>query len=71
MMFKFILLLVVLFVAYGIVVWLLKRLTQTSQQIAELHSQLQRNDEILAAKIMELQKEKEAETALIEKKKPE
>jgi CHASE3 domain sensor protein len=60
MMFKFVLLVILLFLTYGVVVWLLKRLTDTSQQIAELHSQMRRNDEILAAKIAAMEEQKRA-----------
>lgn len=58
MLFKTILLLILLFLAYGYAVWLLKRLTNTTQQIAELRSQLLKNDEKLNAKIAVLQEQK-------------
>jgi hypothetical protein len=58
MLTKLLLLLIILFVALSVVVWLLKRLTQTSQRLAELHSELLRNDEVLASKIAVLEEQK-------------
>ena len=58
MLFKILLSLILLFLAYGLVVWLLKRLTDTTQRLADLQSQLVRNDEVLNAKLEALQQQK-------------
>ena len=63
MLVKVLLLLILLFLAYGYAVWLLKRLANTSQQIAELRSQLLKNDEALSAKVAVLEVERAREAA--------
>jgi hypothetical protein len=67
MLFKFLILLVLLFLAYGYAVWLLKRLTNTSQQIAELRSQLLKNDELLGAKVAALEEKRERAEVVTER----
>lgn len=68
MLFKFILLLVLLFLAYGYAVWLMKRLTNTSQQIADLRSQLLKNDELLSAKVAVLEEKREQDEVATERR---
>lgn len=60
MLFKLLLSIILLFLAYGLVVWLLKRLTDTTQRLADLQAQLVRNDEVLNAKLEALQQQKRA-----------
>ena len=60
MLFKFLISLILLFLAYGIVVWLLKRLSYTTERLAELQSQLARNDEVLSVKLEALQTQRRA-----------
>ncbi|HEX8835246.1 MAG TPA: hypothetical protein VF719_13645 [Abditibacteriaceae bacterium] len=62
-MIKIILLLILLMVAYGIAIILLRRLSQTTQQLANLRSEMRRNDEKLSAKIEVLQAQKAAQEA--------
>ena len=58
MLFKFLLLVLLLFAALGLAVWLLQRLNNTMQQVADLRSQLVKNDEVLGAKLAALQEQK-------------
>ena len=58
MLLKFLLLVLLLFAALGVAVWLLQRLNNTMQQVADLRSQLVKNDEVLGAKLAALQEQK-------------
>lgn len=53
---KFLLLIVILFFAVGIAMALLTRLTQTQKKIADLHKDLQRNDEQMARHRREIER---------------
>jgi cell division protein FtsL len=58
-LFKVVLLLFLLMLAYGLAVILLRRLTQTAQQLANLRQQLARNDERLSGELRNLHHQQE------------
>jgi predicted Holliday junction resolvase-like endonuclease len=68
-MFKAILFIVILFVAYGLVVIMLRRLTQTSRQLSDLHEQMARNDAKLSEQLRALNIEQERARLEAEKNK--
>ena len=62
MFFKVLLFIVLLFLAYGLAVILLRRLTDTSQRLAELHQQMARNDEKLYSQMQRLRELQETQS---------
>ena len=68
-LFKIIFLLVILFAAYGLAVILLRRLTQTTQQLAKLHEQMRSNDARLSNELRQLHHEQERQRAKLEAEK--
>lgn len=58
-MFKAIALILLLFFAYGLAVILLRRLTQTTQQLGDLREQIARNDSKLSDQMRAVQVEQE------------
>ena len=65
-MFKIVFLLFILFGAYGIAVILLRRLTQTTKQLAELREQMARNDSRLSEQMRAMHLEQEKLQAKLE-----
>ncbi len=65
-LFKVIFLLVILFAAYGLAVILLRRLTQTTKQLAELREQMARNDTRLSNQMHNVHIEQEKLQAKLE-----
>jgi len=65
-MFKIIFLLFVLMMAYGLAVILLRRLTQTAQQLDHLREQMARNNSRLSDQLREVHREQERLRAQVE-----
>ena len=65
MMFKFFLLIIVLLVAYGFAVILLRRLTYCARELASLHQQMARNDAKLHAQMQRLQEKQESQAQTV------
>ena len=63
---KIIFLVVILFAAYGLAVILLRRLTHTSKQLANLHEEMARSNQRLSDELRALHKEQERQRAQLE-----
>ena len=68
-MFKVIFLIFILFGAYGIAVILLRRLTETTKQLAQLREQMARNDSKLSDQMRSVHLEQERLQAKLEAEK--
>lgn len=66
MFFKAIFVLVILFVAFGLAVILLRRLTETTQRLANLREQMARNDTKLSDQMRSVHLEQERLRAQLE-----
>jgi flagellar biosynthesis/type III secretory pathway M-ring protein FliF/YscJ len=65
-LFKVVLLIFVLFLAYGIVVILIRRLTENAKQLAALRDQMARNDNKLSDQLRSVHLEQEKLQAKLE-----
>jgi cell division protein FtsB len=65
-LFKIIFLLALLFLAYGLVVILLRRLTENAQKLSNLRDQMARNDSKLSDQLQQMHLEQEKLRAQLE-----